>query len=657
MALLCLALFVMGCGARTSLREERLTTAMPDWSVQTVCQCGNCKTVPWCSDPNGGWLCDLGDPSCICVGDPLRIQIDRALSVTDRNGTAATLYCHGPVTLATDNLPTLIAWGGRTSDLYVPQSAFCSLSNQAIAQVVAGPIPPSFSRSITCGTNPRYFCDTITSGVGIGPNYAFANELLCPKASPLSDPRIIVPGADSTAALSNARPILGAMCAMWSAPFHIGVDYPGVGGLSPLPPATPTPPAFHCFARRGSQEQVFANAGLARTFAGAVVTDPGHDIGGEDLFAHPNSHLVITRLSDGATATVSLGGTGAASVDPNGLGLSVTDFQLQQIGTTSLGGYTVSNTRINLEDLWSGSPSGTPNQYTLAADDTRVQGQYTFSGSTYSMRLTAIQPGTARWHGSWFELDSLYESDDIGVRYALHIELDPVRARPTASVTPLTTPEVECTSPAGALVNFTGSATGSSGNVRTAWSLHTEYDVFTTPGGTSSSFQVPLEWPWSDPLHAQLTVFDGLLTARATTPVRVIDSVAPTLHSRWVDVDCGWGGVADNHNPPKYCVRVVGSTSDTCSSSQVATQWVTQFLGCDRNNILQEDAKSCIRPQPGHWGNDIGNIVYEAWYAPQDAWGNLGTSTRVSFKIQPAASEPNCSEPRTVVIDPCGWGW
>jgi len=537
------------------------------------------------------------------------------------------------------------------SQLNVPNSAFCSLSDQGIAQIT-GATNPFVSRSIICGTNPRFFCDTIPAGVGLGPNYAFANELVCPKASPLSDPRIIVPGADSAAAVNNARPILGAMCALWSAPFEIGMNYPSVGGLP-----TPTPPAFHCFARRGSAEQAVANAGIARTFGGAVVTDPGHDIGGEDLFAHSNSHLVITRLSDGATATIWLGGTGAASVDPNGLGLSVTDFQLQQVGTASWGGYTVSNTRINIEDLWSASHSGTPNQYTLTADDTRVQGQYTVSGSTYSMRLTAIQPGTARWHGAWFELDTLYESDDIGVRYALHIELDPVRVRPTASVTPLANPEVECTSPAGALVNFTGSATGSSGTVRTAWSLQTAYDVFTTPGGTSTSFQVPLEWPWSDPLHAQLTVFDGLLTARATTPVRVIDSVAPTLHSRWVEVDCGWGGVADNHNPPKYCVRVTGSTSDTCSSSQVATQWVTQFLGCDRNNILREDAKSCIRPDPAHWGNDISNIVYEAWYAPQDAWGNLGPSARVSFKIQPAASEPNYSEPRTVVLDPCGWGW
>ena len=139
--------------------------------------------------------------------------------------------------------------------------------------------------------------------------------------------------------------------------------------------------------------------------------------------------------------------------------------------------------------------------------------------------------------------------------------------------------------------------------------------------------------------------------------MRVIDSGAPTLTSSWVHVDCGWGGATDNPSDPKYCMGVNGTTTDLCSSSNVRTLWVTQYLGCDRASIIRQDAKACVRPDVNHWGANISDITYEVDYAPVDAWGNLGTTTRVSFKVTSGSPTPTCSEPRTVTMNPCGWGW
>jgi hypothetical protein len=626
---------LMACGARTGLREERVTTQLPDWRVSTVCQCGNCLTVPWCANSSGQFICELGTMGCSCTAFG-QTPISRPLEALNPNGSATTLYCAGPANTALDNRPALVAFGGAVA--HPPQSA-CLLSDQAYNRVVRQNLPNGFDRATLCPG--RYACASIGTNTALG-NYAFAEELLCPKADATSNPAVFVPGVDSAEAVNNARPLLGALCSLWAPPRFVGSNVGGTGTL----------PFFTCFARRGSAEQAIANAGMARRVNGVVVTDPGQTLAGDECVAYSNyNYLRITRTSDNSTVTVPLSGTGSAGT--SAAGMAVTDFQLTQVGTATYQGATLSGARVHLEDLWSGALSGTPGVYTVSADDARVQGQYTLGGSTYSLRLTAIEPATTRWNGTWYTLDARFSSDDIGVVYDLHVELDLQRARPVASVNPVS--DVECTSPQGAAVTVTGGWSGTSSEAWSAWTLHHDGAVITAAGGTSALLQVPLLTPSSPLLEAQLTVFDGAMTSSASAPVRVIDTTAPSLLSSWVHVDCDWGGSNDNQAEPKYCLGMNGTTSDLCSSSSVYTVQVSQYLGCDRGALIRQDNKACVRADPNHWGSNISNIVYEIYYAARDSWGNLGPTQRRSFKVVPEPSTAACYEPRSVVYNPCGW--
>ena len=413
---------LMACGARTGLREERVVGSLPDWRVQTVCQCGNCKTVPWCATNTGAWLCDIG-PSCSCSVSG-QIPVTRQLNSTDPNGAAVGLYCLGPANNASDNEAALLAFGGPATTIY-PNTTFCLLSNDGFLRASTRSIPLSFNRSAVCGAAP-YRCSTVPGF--LGSTHAFADELNCPKADATGDPSVFVPGTDATTAIANARPILGAMCALWSTPQTVGTTVPGVGAV----------PRFHCFARRGAEvadggvagpEVATPDAGVARISDGVVITDPGHALGGDDCVAlQAYNYLRITRLSDGSTATATLTGTGSAATSVDGMAL--TDFRLQQVGTTTYSGNTLSGLQVHLEDLWSGVPAATTGTYTVPADGARAQGQYTIGSSTYSVRLTAINDATMRWNGIWYTIDARFSSDDIGVQYDLHIELDLARAPP-----------------------------------------------------------------------------------------------------------------------------------------------------------------------------------------------------------------------------------
>jgi len=633
-----------GCGSRTGLREERVVGTFPDWRVQTVCQCGSCKTVPWCASAAGTWLCDIGT-TCPCntIG---QVPINRELTSTDANGAAIGLYCFGPANTAGDGEQALIPFGGRRWNASLGQGAdgpFCLLTNDGILRATGRSVPAELNRAATCGASP-YRCSTVPGSSVYPSNYTFAEELICPKADALPDPAVFVPGTSQNNAIQNARPLLGAMCALWSHPYTVGLPIPALDG-----------PRFHCFARRGTAaEAATPNAGMARVSGGVVITDPGHAFGGDDCVAYQSyNYLRITRLSDGVTGTATLAGSGSAATSADGMAL--TEFRLQQVGTTSYDGYSLSNVQVHIEDLWSGDPTSTAGVFTVAADGARVQGQYTIGTSTYSLRLTAITNATMSWNGTWYTIDARFSSDDVGIQYDLHIELDLARARPTATVTPVG--DVECTSPAGALVTVSGTHTGSSGQTRSAWSVNTDTGVLLASGGASATFQLPLLAPWGSGLEPQLTVFDGMLTARASAPARVIDTGAPTITSSWIHVDCGWGSIEDDPYDPKYCLGVDGTTTDLCSSANVRTLWVTQYLGCNRSSIVRQDAKACVRPDPNHWGSNISDIIYEMDYAPVDAWGNQGTTTRVSFKVNPGPPAGACYYPRTVIMNPCGWGW
>jgi hypothetical protein len=635
----------MGCGARSGLREERVTTAFTDWRVQTVCQCGYCKTVPWCVGPMGLTICDLGTATCPCNGVG-QVPVTRGLTSINSDGSLSTLYCHGPANIARDDQQALIPFGGSTSSI-ISDPTNCLLTNDGFLRATGHSVAPGFNRAATCGASP-YRCSTVLVGPfgATGNTLAFADELNCPKADADPDPSVFVPGTSAANAIQNARPLLGAMCNLWSHPRTTGSPVPGPGGASAH---------FHCFARSGPMaEQATPNAGMARFSGGVVITDPGHAFGGHDCYASQSyNYLRITRQSDGTTGTATLTGTGSAATSAEGMAL--TDFRLQQVGTTTYSGYNLSNVRVNLEDLWSGTPTTTSGVYTVPSLGARVQGQYTIGSSTYSLRLTAIADATMRWNGTWYTIDARFSSDDVGVLYDLHVELDLTRARPTAAVNPVG--DVECTSPNGATVTVTGSLTGSSGETRSAWSVNTGSDVLLAAGGPSATFQLPLLTPWGPGLEPQLTVFDGMLTARASTPARVIDTAAPSITSSWIHVDCGWGSVEDNPYDPKYCVGVNGTTTDLCSSANVRTLLVTQYLSCNRSAIIRQDAKACVRPDPNHWGANISDIVYEMDYAPVDAWGNQGATTRVSFKVNPQPATSSCAYPRSVVMNPCGWGW
>jgi hypothetical protein len=624
----------MACGARTGLREERAVGGFPDWSVRTVCQCGNCLKVPWCADTSEQIICELGT-GCTCSASG-QTRIDRPLAALDPDGTPTTLYCSGPANNALDTDPALVAFGGFRG--HPPQSA-CLLADQAYVRVTNGQnLPNGFNRATLCPG--RYTCASIATTPPFG-NFAFAEEVLCPKADATSNPLTFVPGANRDEAVSNSHPLLGATCALWAAPRFAGVTVGGAG----------TRPFFTCFARRGNEE-VVQDAGTAQRVNGVVVTDPGQTLAGDDCVAYSSyNYLRITRTSDNSTVTIPMSGTGSAGT--SALGMAVTDFRLTQVGTAVFQGSTLSDTRVHLEDLWSGALTGTSGVYTVSADDARVQGQYTLAGSTYSMRLMAIEPATTRWNGTWYTIDARFSSDDIGVVYDLHVELDLQRARPVATVNPVN--EVECTSPQGAPVTVTGGWSGTSAALRSAWTLNHDDAVITAPGGTSAQLQVPLLLPSSPLLHAQLTIFDGAMTSSASTAVRVIDTAAPSLLSTWVHVDCDWGGSNDNLAEPKYCLGINGTTSDLCSSSSVYTVQVSQYLGCDRGALIRQDNKACVRADPNHWGSNISNIVYEIYYAARDNWGNLGPTQRRSFKVVPAPSTAACFEPRTVVHNPCGW--
>lgn len=626
-----------GCGATVSSTEERRPEPLPDRVVSTVCQCGNCKTVSWCANSRGDFVCDIG-LSCLC-DLPGQIPITRGLASLTPDGVPIILYCDGPANTAADDAQAIVPFGGGR----ISRGSLCLMTPELAAQIPSRvPAGLLFVRDTECGTNPR--CSSMPSLSGT--TLAFADELNCPKASALGDPRFPVPGVDDTSAVANARPILGAVCALWSAETVVGTPMPGNG----------VPPAFHCFARDTPTLRVVPGMrGRAVMQGGVTIADPGHAYGGHACYASQSyNYLRVTRQSDGATALVTLSGVGSAVANSDGM--SLTDLQLHQVGTASIGGYILSNSKVYLEDLWSGAPTTTYGVYTAMAADSRVQGEYTMNSATYSLRLAAIDSPTLRWNGVWYTIDARFASADVGIVYDLHAELDLSRARPTATVSPVS--DVECVGPDGADVTVSGSFTGTSGATRSAWVLNTGSNVLLAPGGPTAIFRVPLLTPSSELLAVQLSVFDAALTTAASATVRVIDSIAPTLTSSWVHVDCGWGGATDDPSDPKYCVGVNGITADTCSTSSVRTLWVTQYLGCDRNMIIRQDAKSCIRPDPAHWGSNISDLVYEVDYAPEDAWGNRGTTKRRSFRVQPS-SPPTaaCSEPRTVTMDPCGWGW
>ena len=516
----------------------------------------------------------------------------------------------------------------------------------------------------------------------------FAEELRCAKTLLVPDQRFCSeidagapPPLSDFNGLVNSR--YGAYCAMlgpvgnWvqraGAPADAGVTDGGDAG------EIPQRPAWMCFARAdcegfrdttdagtdtGVPETGPSDAGQTRCID-PTSFDPGNDPSGNEYANTASSTSSTARVenknnpSDGFTATVDA----RASVDfSQSNRVNITQLRVTQRGSDTFGGETVSEVLIQNEDVWTGTWNSSTSRFEFETTSGKLQVRSTIGGVIRWRRLSQFRASVVSWAknlGSQVEIAVEFEDTENDIVLKLSLKLDVVADRPTASITSTTSLTPECTGPSGATVSATGSASsGVSGvSASSAW-LWSPTDELSAVAHDVSSFtvQVPLETS-THPGHVLRFISQrGVFVARDSRTLRAVDT-PPTINSTQLSLPCGWGSSTYEPNPqdPSLCGLVVGSFSDTCSTTSIETLAIRMYefpSGTLLSSTTYGNGQNvCLEALAGYLDSNISNVDYEIDYRVKDSWNNWSGGRRWRGWVYFDTPSSSCSAvPKVVTL-------
>jgi len=681
--LVLIAWMLAACGARTGLTVLDMDAGpdagdatitidgmqpLPDWRVSGTVRCGNCYPEKWCFS-NGIALCTtvnngLKPPGLTCeqyCASRADAQwIGAGQPAVDAFGNVRDLYCAGPAG-ANINAPNVCIQPSVLGFTPWPIDG-CFLTDEQIRTWLGIPAGEPINRRASFSRNGLMPGTTLnratvcphTTALDRSCNYDptqprlnLFNDLRCPKAEPhpLCLQEYIVRANSQTAAEEAGRRLLGRYANMFGTARMVGETFgsstPGSGFYINGGPAPVT-----CFLHQQSVN-VRPNTGIA-----VPNNDPGIARNGFEATVLSTTRLVV---EDGTSSPPVMPLSGEAFVDISNGRFTMTLLELQQPAgnTVVASGYTVTNSRLLLENFWRGAYTvgGAAPNIAIELPSTVSQVQTTVDGSPRIARPMA-ETATGHFDGSsLLDLTLRFRPDDsipTWLRLELHLQIVP---RPTATITSAPT-TVECKLQAdgfvGALVPVAG--TTSVAGATMYWSVESGNGVDWRSGASATlRAQVP---PTSSSPQPRIGLYvpSGRLAASVVRNINVVDGDPPTITGTTVTPSCGWGHSAAEGNPqvPAICARITGNFSDVCTQPRSS---IVRVYDYPSNALLEErelQDGDCITPSPVRMNSNMVNADYEVEWRAVDGWGNWTSQRHWRGWFAPSSPSGSCSYGTTV---------
>ncbi|MDP3277987.1 MAG: hypothetical protein Q8Q09_22570, partial [Deltaproteobacteria bacterium] len=555
----------------------------------------------------------------------------------DRVGNVEPLRCSAPTWTTPEDAGRVLTWASPetgTAEVRTPNR--CWFPAEDLGVMFPGSVASPWQ------TNPALFANVCGNPLSLlggtcdslqrqGPNtvetperrYPWARGLQCQK--PLfADAQIVVLGSNESDAIVQARPYLGAQCALRSPD-----TLRELPALPPLPGGT----AFTCFARNGTGVRAVGRAnprydnGSITGTAGSIIGDPGtHPFGDQYVTAPAGMSTTSTiRVSDhndpSKFTDVVVQGTAASRLLTDRFVL--TDLALTQVGTSQYVDngttHTLSLGRAQIDWLWNGPWNSATSRYELTQDSVKIQGEVRVNGTPYRFNPGATAIATVVGTAAQYTIDANFRSTGTpDVDVAMHLVLNRARLRPTATITAITpsaTPE--CTGSAAAMVSVTATPVFNGPASGRTWVVGADQSLRDTD---TISVSIPMRATSSEAGHRLVYyAYSDPLAATAGTEIRTVDTTPPTSVSQRLALDGRLG--CKPSMPDRIAVL------------------------CDANNYLSQD--TCF----GQTGGIVDSVT------AYDAAGNIAQSFTCNGQVDAplASNDPSLRfEVRWRGIDP--WG-
>jgi hypothetical protein len=352
------------------------------------------------------------------------------------------------------------------------------------------------------------------------------------------------------------------------------------------------------------------------------------------------------------SAFVDLAIDATASIDSAGHPeVIVTNIEATQRAPQSWSGHTIESTFARIEDLWEATWDPALGRYAITPGTGRIQVRATLNGATiWNRYVTAAAPApTLSIVGDHAVIDARFQDMANDLEIDVHLELDAPNARPTSSITPLSSLEPECTSPDGATVTLRGHA--DSGVPTTPVQTRWYYEYGTIPDVDTVTLQAPMRQLTERGATVRFSSIRGVHAATTELEIRALDRVAPTILRTRIQPPCGWGtsGAEPNPQVPEACARVDGIFTDTCSLQQSIEVLRLAAYEYPSGAVLSEvtygnGENRCITPIPGFLDANLSNVDYEVDYRVRDASGNWTPARRWRGWFYDAGADGACAD-------------
>jgi len=326
------------------------------WNVATVCQCGNCRSAPWCADQQGRFTRDI--PLAGCDFGAGENEVGPS-SVIDREGRPQTYYCTGGVAAVNNSTRCSLGqprcnFGGGFLGCQFVNGCFWTddPASRMNGRPGAGEIEGArFGNNTLVASRARACGDVrpLSYTCNYNGTMPWAQDLLCPKTADLCNPNVCVSATDDASARTQGTRLIAAFCALGTEGVLPSRPTPAVPTGIVAVPGAGQRPAWICFASGDPAAVRLQHNGCVGP------SDPGTSPAGL-LFTvdGPRSSLSIGPMGgSGPTSRLGMVGTASVTFEVGG-GTVITDLDLHQTGTAVVDGSAVRDGFARIEIPWTG---------------------------------------------------------------------------------------------------------------------------------------------------------------------------------------------------------------------------------------------------------------------------------------------------------------
>lgn len=669
---------MMACGSRTGLNtpQEGPPTGL---SVSGFVQCGYCLSRPWCyggARPGVGAhaIVDCvggpgGDPGCDATSCPPAAWIGTPVEAANLDGSTRMLYCvrqnRQPMSTLPATQPEMLPPVNQSVD--AAQVSACTLSDREyLSWTGRSQLPWSsagFTRQDWCHVMPsdvtstgQYACNRIGDDSS-HPTAVFSQlaPAECGKRAQMSaNLRVCVTNDNAGGALANR--LLATYAAAFSSSETYRTSEVAARNWTALTPLRTAP--YMCLVRRGFNAPTPVAQDCIPVAAPApnlpIPFDPGIAPDGYLFQAASGSQIQVTWNTQ--TATIAISGIASAEIESGAGGFRLTELRLTQSAPAQLSsGVTITNGRVDLENLWEGHVTGS--SVVVQQATSWVQASVKVAGAPQNLRMIAQTSPTGTWSGGVLNLNGTWRDDANNITYVVTLHLTQSQFRPSATISSVSEVEPACRRYPDGFVGADVTVVGGLSTPTGQWGVAagntflTLAPVIAPPTGgplAPTLFDLPLLGPDDPPAGIMLSATDGPLTAIARrSDVRVVDHVAPTIIQTSLDIPCRWFAPERTK-----CLAVPGQFNDNCSSTtgEVVGGWAYNSAW---QVIYTAPNPKCLVAPPEAL---IPNVyVYLMAYRARDAWRNVSATRYVLFTVaHDPPTDPACIEHLSPVL---WWEW